>query len=63
MTITGTDLDGATDVSFAGTSAAFTQDSPTQLTATAPGGATTRPISVTTAGGTATSATSFTVAP
>ena len=39
VTITGTDLTGATDVQFGNTSAInFTVDSPTQITATAPAG-------------------------
>jgi hypothetical protein len=62
VVITGTNLTGASSVKFNGTSASFTVDSATQITAAVPAGATTGPISVTTPGGTATSATSFTVA-
>jgi hypothetical protein len=62
VTITGTDLTGASAVTFHGTSAtSFSVDSATQVTATVPAGATTGPIAVTTAGGTATSASDFTV--
>jgi hypothetical protein len=53
VTITGTDLDQATDVSFGATPAAgFRLDSPTQITATAPAGTGTVDITVTTLGGT-----------
>lgn len=62
VTITGTDLTGATAVSFNGVAAAsYTVDSATSITATAPTGVTTGPIYVTTAGGTATSSGNFTV--
>lgn len=61
VTITGTDLTGATSVRFNGTAASYAVNSSTQITATVPGAATTGQISVTTAGGTATSSTSFTV--
>jgi RHS repeat-associated protein len=61
VTITGTNLTGATAVKFNGTSATFTVDLDTQVTATVPAGATSGPISVTTPAGTATSAGSFTV--
>ena len=55
VTITGTDLTGATDVQFGDTSAInFTVDGPTQITATAPGGTGTADITVTTPGGTST---------
>ncbi len=61
--ITGTNLAGATVVAFDGVAATeFTIDDPTQITAKVPTGATTGPISVTTPGGTATSAGNFTVA-
>jgi hypothetical protein len=62
VTINGANFSSASTVSFNGTAAtavAFVTD--VQLTATVPTGATTGPIAVTTAGGTATSATSFTV--
>jgi hypothetical protein len=62
VTITGTDFSGATAVSFNGVAAAsYTVDSATSITATAPTGVTTGPISVTTAGGTASSTGNFTV--
>ena len=53
VTITGTDLTGATDVQFGDTTAIyFTVDSPTQITATAPAGPGTADITVTTPSGT-----------
>src|SRR5207247_1779000 len=52
---------GASAVLFNGTSASFTVNSATSIAATVPSGATTGPISVTTSGGTASSAGSFTV--
>jgi hypothetical protein len=55
VTISGTNLTGATDVFFDGTAAPFTVDSDGQITATVPNGATSGTISVKTAGGTATS--------
>ena len=62
VTITGTNLTGASVVAFHGTAAtSFTVGSVTQITATVPSGATTGTIAVTTAGGTATSADTFTV--
>ena len=62
ITITGTNLTGATDVKFNTTSAtSFTVDSATQIRATVPTGATTGKVSVTTTGGTATSVADFTV--
>ena len=64
VVITGTGFIGVTAVKFNGTTATtFTVDSPTQITATVPGGATTGAITVTTPGGTATSSTNFTVIP
>ncbi len=57
---TGSDPD-VTSVKFNGVSATFTINNPQHLTATVPAGATTGPISVTNADGTATSATNFTV--
>jgi hypothetical protein len=63
VTITGAALTGATSVKVNGFAAAFHVDSSTQLTATIPANATTGALSVATPGGTATSATSFTVAP
>jgi len=59
VTITGTNFTGATDVSFDGTSAPYTVDNATQITATVPLGTTTGPISVTTPDGTAYSSTDF----
>ncbi len=61
VTITGTNFTGATAVKFNGTSASFTVNSSTQITATVPAGATTGKISVTTPAGIATSAANFTV--
>jgi uncharacterized repeat protein (TIGR03803 family) len=63
VTITGTHFVGTTRVAFNGTSATFTIRSTTSMVATVPSGATTGPITVTNAGGTATSSTSFTVLP
>jgi hypothetical protein len=61
VTITGGSLTGATTVTFNGVAAVFTIDSATQIRATVPAGATTGKISVTTSGGTATSADDFTI--
>ncbi len=63
VTITGTNLTGATAVKFAGLTAVFTVVSATSITANVPSGAVTGKISVTTPGGTAISATDFTVYP
>lgn len=53
VTLTGTDFNGATAVNFGVTPAtAFTVNSATQITATAPAGTGTVPVRVTTAGGT-----------
>ena len=59
--ITGSNFLGATSVSFNGVAASFTVNSATQITAIIPVGATSGPIRVTTAGGSAQSATSFPV--
>ncbi len=64
VTITGTNFDSVAsknEVTFNGVTATVTAASTTSLTATVPSGATTGPIAVTTRGGTATSATNFTV--
>jgi hypothetical protein len=62
VTITGTDLAGATKVSFNGTSAVIKTDTATKITTKVPVGATTGPISVTTStGGTVTTVKSFKV--
>jgi subtilisin-like proprotein convertase family protein len=61
VVITGTELTGATSVKFGAVAATFTVNSATQITTSVPATAVTAPISVTTPGGTATSATSFVV--
>jgi hypothetical protein len=66
VVITGTNFSGTgfttSAVRFNGVAAtSFTVNSPTQITATVPTGATTGPISLTTPGGTATSTVNFTV--
>lgn len=61
VTIAGEHFDNASAVSFNGTGAAFTVNSPTQITATVPTGAALGPIAVTTPYGTASSATDFVV--
>ena len=61
VVITGNSFTGATKVAFGTKSAAFSVDSYTQITATVPVGAKSGAITVTTPGGTATSATNFIV--
>ena len=61
--ILGTNLTGATGVTFNGTPATFTVGSSTFITATIPGGATTGPIQVTTPSGTLISNLPFQVVP
>jgi uncharacterized repeat protein (TIGR03803 family) len=64
VTVTGVSLTQTTKVTFGGVKATtFTVDSDTQVTATVPAGAKTGKIGITTKGGTAASATSFTVTP
>lgn len=64
VTLTGANFTGATSVAFNGVSATtFNVDSATTITVTVPAAATTGPITVTTAGGTGTSATPFGVPP
>jgi uncharacterized repeat protein (TIGR03803 family) len=62
VTINGTAFTGVSSVKFNGKTASFTVLSATQLTANVSGGSTTGKITVTTPGGTATSATNFIVA-
>jgi len=61
VVIAGTNFDGASSVAFNGVSASFAVDSSAQITAVVPVGAATGRISVTTAGGTATSGAYFIV--
>jgi uncharacterized repeat protein (TIGR03803 family) len=63
VVITGVSLTQATKVTFGAKVASFTVNSDTQVTATVPTGAVTGRIAITTPGGTATSATNFTVTP
>jgi subtilisin-like proprotein convertase family protein len=64
VVIPGTNLTGATAVTFGGIpAAAFTVNSATQITATVPTGATSGPITVTTPNGSASSLASFQVSP
>src|SRR5438094_2697693 len=63
VTINGTNFTGASAVKFNATTASFSVTSDTAIQALVPTGATTGKLSVTTAGGTATSAGTFTVAP
>jgi uncharacterized protein (TIGR03437 family) len=64
VTITGSGLSGASKITFGGVAAtAFKVDSGTQITAAVPAGAKTGKVVVTTAGGAATSAATFTVTP
>jgi RHS repeat-associated protein len=63
VTINGMNFTGVTSVKFNGTAAIITSKTDIQLKATVPTNATTGKIAVTTPGGTATSATDFTVAP
>jgi uncharacterized repeat protein (TIGR03803 family) len=63
VTINGTSFTGATKVTFGGVKATFTVVNDSQITTTVPVGAKTGKIQVTTPGGTATSATDFTVTP
>jgi hypothetical protein len=62
VTITGTNFTGASSVKFAGTSASFSVTNASTVSTTVPSGAQSGSITVTTAGGTATSS-AFTVLP
>jgi hypothetical protein len=61
VTISGTNLSGATSVKFNGVAAVINSTTSAQIVATVPATATTGKISVTTGGGTASSTTSYTV--
>ncbi len=61
VVISGANFSGATAVRFNGLAAGFAINSPGQITATVPAGATSGPVSVTTPGGVATSAGNFIV--
>ena len=63
VTINGTNLAGATSVTFNGVAASITSNTATQIHADVPVNATTGKVAVTTAGGTATSTANFTVKP
>jgi len=63
VTITGESLTQTTRVTFGGVPATFTVNSDQQVTATVPTGAVTGKIAITTPGGSASSAKSFTVTP
>jgi len=63
VTITGTNLGGATSVTFAGTAAAITADTTTSVTVTVPAGAGNGVLAVTTPWGTASSTRAFDLAP
>jgi uncharacterized repeat protein (TIGR01451 family) len=63
VTINGYNLSGAITVKFNGTSASIINNTATQISVSVPLGATTGPISVTTADGTSTSAASFYLPP
>jgi hypothetical protein len=63
VSISGDNFTGATSVTFNGTEAQFSIQSDQSITADVPQGATTGPISVTTANGTAWSSSSFTLVP
>lgn len=59
VTVSGTNLRGASAVAFNGTNASYTVNSSRQITATVPAGATSGPITATTTAGTASSASVF----
>ena len=61
VTILGTNVAGATSVTFNGTAATFDIVSSTEITTTVPAGATTGPVKVTTPGGSVTSNVNFVV--
>src|SRR5207244_4165888 len=61
VTITGSGFNAVKSVHFNGVSAGYTRVSSTDITATVPNTATTGPLTVTTAAGTATAPSSFTV--
>jgi len=63
VTLIGTGFSGVTAVAFNGVAASFSVVNATQITATVPAGATSGLIAVTTPGGAATSAASFSVTP